>query len=274
MAFSQLNHDSSFLALLTTHSNYGRSRLENACTHGSSPLLSSVYRSARTTINSFALPNNVWVTRVPSECSLLTGKAMERTVRLSISLHLGVAQSRFLTLHDFWHLIESREPVSMFHPIGSKPTVCTFAHTPNLILTGHESGKVALFDAETGEEVLNNERAHMDVVTDLQIAPDRSYFITSSKDKTARVSQKSCFLLLSENNVSLLESVTRDKDITSAEDILHRNSIEQCCNCAPPTIRVFLPQTDMPYYPHLPFIGSSWWWSRSHECHDHFLTAR
>jgi translation initiation factor 3 subunit I len=75
----------------------------------------------------------------------------------------------------------------MFHPIGSKATVCAFPYMPNLILTGHESGKVALFDARTGEEVLSNERAHMDVVTDLQLSPDSSYFITSSKDKTARI---------------------------------------------------------------------------------------
>ena len=75
----------------------------------------------------------------------------------------------------------------MFNPIGSKPTVCTFGVTPNVILTGHESGKVALFDAKTGEETLTNQRAHMDVVTDLQLSPDRTYFITSSKDKTARL---------------------------------------------------------------------------------------
>jgi translation initiation factor 3 subunit I len=75
----------------------------------------------------------------------------------------------------------------MFHPVGSKATVCAFPYMPGLILTGHESGKVALFDARTGEEVLSNERAHMDVVTDLQLSPDRSYFITSSKDKTARI---------------------------------------------------------------------------------------
>ena len=81
---------------------------------------------------------------------------------------------------------ESKEPVSFFNPTGSKAVVCAFA-TPTLILTGHESGKVALFDAKTGDEVLNNERAHMDVVTDLQLSPDRTYFITSSKDKTARV---------------------------------------------------------------------------------------
>lgn len=83
---------------------------------------------------------------------------------------------------------EPEEPISMFHPIGSKPTVCAFAHTPNLIVTGHESGKVSLFDTHTGEEVANNERAHMDVVTDLQLSSDRSYFVTASKDKTARAS--------------------------------------------------------------------------------------
>jgi translation initiation factor 3 subunit I len=79
----------------------------------------------------------------------------------------------------------------MFNPVGSKATVCAFTYTPNLILTGHESGKVALFDVVTGTEVENNERAHMDTVTDLQLSPDRSYFLTSSKDKTARVSLES-----------------------------------------------------------------------------------
>ena len=76
----------------------------------------------------------------------------------------------------------------MFNPVGSKATVCAFTYTPNLIITGHESGKVALFDVVTGTEILNNERAHSDQVTDLQLSSDRTYFITSSKDKAARVS--------------------------------------------------------------------------------------
>ncbi|KAI6044913.1 WD40-repeat-containing domain protein [Pisolithus marmoratus] len=82
---------------------------------------------------------------------------------------------------------QSHEPEHMFHPVGSKATVCAFTYKPNLIVTGHESGKVALFDVVSGSEVLNNERAHMDQVTDLQLSPDRTYFITSSKDKTARL---------------------------------------------------------------------------------------
>ncbi|KAF8500536.1 WD40 repeat-like protein [Gautieria morchelliformis] len=82
---------------------------------------------------------------------------------------------------------QSQDALFTFNPIGSKATVVTFAHDPSLILTGHESGKVALWDAKTGEEVSSNEHAHRDVVTDLQVHPDRTYFITSSKDKTARL---------------------------------------------------------------------------------------
>ena len=76
----------------------------------------------------------------------------------------------------------------MFNPIGSKATVCAFSYVPSRIVTGHMSGKVAIFDYKTGEEVDNNERAHGDEVTDLQVSPDRTYFVTSSKDKAARVS--------------------------------------------------------------------------------------
>lgn len=75
----------------------------------------------------------------------------------------------------------------MFNPIGSKATVCAFTLTPNVVITGHESGKVALFNVKTGEEIDSNERAHGDVVTDLQMSKDWSYCITSSKDKAARV---------------------------------------------------------------------------------------
>jgi translation initiation factor 3 subunit I len=82
---------------------------------------------------------------------------------------------------------ESKEPLHMFNPIGSKATVCAFTLRPNVIITGHESGKVALFNVKTEEEVDNNERAHGDVVTDMQMSTDGTYCITASKDKSARV---------------------------------------------------------------------------------------
>ncbi|KIY51537.1 WD40 repeat-like protein [Fistulina hepatica ATCC 64428] len=82
---------------------------------------------------------------------------------------------------------QSAEPAYMFNPIGSKATVTAFTNMPKILVTGHESGKVALFNYETGEEIRSNERAHSDVVTDLQMSSDRSFFVTSSKDKCARI---------------------------------------------------------------------------------------
>ena len=119
---------------------------------------------------------------------------------------------------------ESSEPVSFFNPTGSKAVVCAFAHVPSLIITGHESGKVALFDAKTGEEVQSNPRAHLDQVTDLQLSPDRSYFVTSSKDKTARVS-----ILSRKIKERLTKRViaTRYPDVDGPQDVRDRNTSKQ-----------------------------------------------
>ncbi|CAG7846299.1 Eukaryotic translation initiation factor 3 subunit I {ECO:0000255/HAMAP-Rule:MF_03008} Short=eIF3i {ECO:0000255/HAMAP-Rule:MF_03008}; AltName: Full=Eukaryotic translation initiation factor 3 39 kDa subunit homolog {ECO:0000255/HAMAP-Rule:MF_03008}; Short=eIF-3 39 kDa subunit homolog {ECO:0000255/HAMAP-Rule:MF_03008} [Serendipita indica DSM 11827] len=82
---------------------------------------------------------------------------------------------------------QTQEPLSMFHPIESKATVLTFGTTSDQIITGHESGKITLYKTKTGDEVVSNKRAHREVVTDIQMSPDRSYFITSSKDKSAKL---------------------------------------------------------------------------------------
>lgn len=118
---------------------------------------------------------------------------------VSVSIHSLTNSRTWPQAQPIYHIIvhvpltehvrhlEPQEPSSMFNPIGSKAVVCAFAHRPDLILTGHESGKISLFDAKTGDEVALNEHAHRDTVTDLQLSPDRTYFVTSSKDKTARV---------------------------------------------------------------------------------------
>jgi WD40 repeat protein len=132
------------------------------------------------TSKSYASLNSEWDIRVPLEFLISTGKVKGKLVSL-VCAHLKFPSRKII-------FPESVEPAHMFNPIGSKATVCAFTYTPGIIVTGHESGKVALFDVKTGDEVLNNERAHMDIVTDLQLSQDRSYFVTSSKDKTARVS--------------------------------------------------------------------------------------
>lgn len=122
----------------------------------------------------------------------------------------------------------------MFNPIGSKATVCAFTLTPNVIITGHESGKVALFNVKTGEEVDNNERAHSDVVTDLQLSKDRTYCITSSKDKAARVCFTRPYVGVA---LILFSSDTRYEKPHGDQDLHDRNTTEQCGPCALSALR-------------------------------------
>ena len=74
---------------------------------------------------------------------------------------------------------------------GSKATVGIWAPLSDYILTGHENGKVAKYDAKTGEQVEAAEEYHTREITDIQLSPDGTYFITCSRDKTARVSFRS-----------------------------------------------------------------------------------
>ncbi|KAL1412434.1 translation initiation factor eIF3 subunit [Vanrija albida] len=81
----------------------------------------------------------------------------------------------------------SSTPLKEIILTGSKATVALWAPLSEFILTGHDSGKVAKYDAKTGEEVNYVDDAHTSSITDIQLSPDGTYFITSSKDKTARI---------------------------------------------------------------------------------------
>jgi WD40 repeat protein len=84
---------------------------------------------------------------------------------------------------------ESKEPLKEIILSGSKATVALFAPLADTILAGHENGKVSKFDVKTGEVLDVVEGVHTGEITDIQLSPDGTYFVTSSKDKTARVSR-------------------------------------------------------------------------------------
>lgn len=81
---------------------------------------------------------------------------------------------------------QTKTPLSEFAPEGTKPTVCCFTWDGEGIVTGHENGKIALWDMMSGEE-LESAKPHSEIINDLQLSPDKSYVITASKDKTAKV---------------------------------------------------------------------------------------
>lgn len=97
---------------------------------------------------------------------------------------------------------------------GSKPTVAAWTALDQYIVTGHENGTLNLWDmvspalllplgmrtdvlvtSQEGELFCDKEeRAHSEPITDLQMSPDGTWFVTSSKDKSAKVisSASSC----------------------------------------------------------------------------------
>lgn len=89
---------------------------------------------------------------------------------------------------------ESTTPLTEMRLTGSRATVAIWAPLSDYIITGHESGKIAKYDVKTGEEVQAVEDEHSGLISDIQLSPDGTYFITASKDKTARVSgnRKDC----------------------------------------------------------------------------------
>lgn len=89
---------------------------------------------------------------------------------------------------------QDKQPEKVITPTGAKATVAAWSYLDRYIVTGHEDGTVALFDPKSGDEVLSKPGTHEGVITDLQMQPDGSWFITSSKDKSAKVGSECLFL--------------------------------------------------------------------------------
>jgi len=90
-----------------------------------------------------------------------------------------------------------------------KVTVAGFSSLSRFIISGHDDGSVSKWDAKTGDLITNQEVHEPDLqVTDLQWSSDRTYFITSSKDKTAK--------LISVDDMEVLKTYVADTPLNSA----------------------------------------------------------
>jgi len=91
----------------------------------------------------------------------------------------------------------------------SKATVAAWSFLDKYILAGHEDGSVSQYDAKTGEQLQNSQAHEFDYqINDLQTSPDRTYFITACKDKTAK--------LISARDLQVLKTYTADTPLNSA----------------------------------------------------------
>jgi len=70
----------------------------------------------------------------------------------------------------------------------SKATVAAWSYLNKFIITGHEDGTVSKYNGKTGEPIQDTQAHELGMqITDIQMAPDRTYFLTASKDKSAKV---------------------------------------------------------------------------------------
>lgn len=70
--------------------------------------------------------------------------------------------------------------------VSHKVTVASWSYDGEHIVTGNQDGSVSRYHVKSGERT-HTVSAHKNPVQDLQTSLDRSYFVTASKDKTAKM---------------------------------------------------------------------------------------
>ncbi|KAL7751964.1 translation initiation factor eIF3 subunit [Sorochytrium milnesiophthora] len=82
----------------------------------------------------------------------------------------------------------SEEPINIIVPDASLTpvTVARWGPMDKHIFMGHENGTVTVWNPLTGE-LVKQKKLHSGYITDLQFSLDLTYFITSSKDHTAKL---------------------------------------------------------------------------------------
>ncbi|GMM33383.1 translation initiation factor eIF3 subunit I [Saccharomycopsis crataegensis] len=76
-----------------------------------------------------------------------------------------------------------------------KAMIVGYSYGGKYIVAGHQDGVISKYDAENGK-FMASEKIHEKQITDIQFSEDRTYFITSSKDKTACLVDTDSFKVL------------------------------------------------------------------------------
>lgn len=90
---------------------------------------------------------------------------------------------------------QNPEPITIMQPKDSKALVGGWGPLDKFIIAGHEDGTISQWDWEEGL-LLKTVNNHVKLITDMQFSEDHSYFVTASKDSTARLFDSKTLQLL------------------------------------------------------------------------------
>ncbi|GAA98846.1 uncharacterized protein L969DRAFT_64131 [Mixia osmundae IAM 14324] len=100
------------------------------------------------------------------------------------------------------------EPMTKIETTFSKATVAAWAALDRNIIIAHDNGSVSLYDPKSGEEYDMREDVHEATITDLQTSKDKTWFVTSSKDKSAKI--------LDAQDLKIIKTFATDAPLNSA----------------------------------------------------------
>lgn len=111
-------------------------------------------------------------------------------------------------------------PADQKSDINKKATIVRWTDCNESLLTGHDDGYLALWDpsrdslasdsssSSSTSSLLQSARAHTDTIRDMQFSQDRTYFITASKDTTAK--------LVETSNLKVIKTYATERPVNSA----------------------------------------------------------
>ena len=85
------------------------------------------------------------------------------------------------------NMVFDDEPSTTIDCSESKASVAMWTALDKYIVSCHEDGSVCQWDPKSGERLHREPEVHEGTVMDMQKSLDGSYFVTASRDKTAKV---------------------------------------------------------------------------------------
>jgi translation initiation factor 3 subunit I len=82
--------------------------------------------------------------------------------------------------------LNKADPVLKMPMAQSKITSMVWGALDESIITGHENGQISRWDLRMGKEI-NTVKEHTSNINDIQLSKDGTYFVTASKDTTAKL---------------------------------------------------------------------------------------
>lgn len=159
----------------------------------------------------------LWDVQTGTEIGMIKTNSSVRTCNFSYSANMAsystdtamrqVCEIFIIDVRNADKSIEKQDPIMRIKVDKPKVTSLLWGPLDETIITGHENGEIIQWDLRTGKE-LTSVHAHDGRINDLQMSKDHIFFITASKDATAK--------LFITDQLNLIKTYKTERPVNSA----------------------------------------------------------